>query len=117
MLKGIAAALVLIEVSDEAIEAGRPFTDKSTGMVKPAVAKQKCYLHSGNRYPVGFKQRVDDASGPHRPGFYLLAGDVFKPGEYDGLKFNDRQLQLVPLAQDVLVQLGELIKPPVSKVA
>lgn len=92
------AAALYVEISDEPIIAGRPFTDKQTGMTRPAISKQAAYLHTGARYPVPFKIIVPDA-GPYRPGAYLLAGEVFKPGEYDGLKFFDRALQLVPVAE------------------
>ncbi len=95
-----AAALIVVEITDEPVVAGRPYADKTTGQLKPAISKQNAYLHSGARYPVPFKIIVPEA-GPYRPGSYLLSGDVFKPGEYDGLKFFDRALQLVPVADAV----------------
>ena len=63
-----------------------------------------------------FKIIVPDA-GPYRPGAYLLAGESFKPGDWDGLKFSDRNLQLVPVA-DALGELGKLTgKPALSAAA
>lgn len=98
--KNGAAALLYVEITDEAIVSGRPYTDKTTGVTRPAIAKQNAYLHTGARYPIPFKTIVPD-SGPYRPGMYLLGGDVFKPGEYDGLKFYDRALELVSVADAV----------------
>ena len=95
-----AAALLYVEITDEALIPGRPYTDKATGVTRPAIAKQNAYLHTEARYPVPFKAIVPEA-GPYRPGLYLLGGDVFKPGEYDGLKFFDRALQLVPVADAI----------------
>lgn len=93
-----AAALIYVEVADEPVITGRPYQDKSTGVTKPAISKQHAYLHLGARYPVPFKTIVPE-SGPYRPGFYLLGGPVFKPGDYDGLAFFDRALELVPIAE------------------
>lgn len=118
MAKGsaAAAAVIYVEVSDEPIVAGRPFTDKQTGMTRPPISKQNAYLHAGMRYPVPFKVIVPE-SGPYRPGCYLLAGETFKPGEWDGLKFSDRNLELVPIA-DALAELGRVGgKPPLSAAA
>lgn len=93
-----AAALLYVEITDEALIPGRPYTDKATGVTRPAIAKQNAYLHTGARYPVPFKTIVPE-TGPYRPGLYLMGGDVFKPGEYDGLKFFDRALELVPVQE------------------
>jgi hypothetical protein len=101
-----AAALIYVEISDEPIVVGRPYADKTTGQLKPAISKQNAYLHSGARYPIPFKCIVPDV-GPYRPGMYLVAGDVFKPGDFDGLKFFDRNLSLVAFA-DALKALGTL---------
>jgi len=111
-----AEALILVEITDEPIISGRPFTDKSTGMTRPPFAKQAAYLHSGARYPIPFKIMVPEA-GPYRPGMYLLGGETFKPGEWDGLKFSDRNLQLVAAADAVaeLTKLGG--KAPLSAAA
>jgi hypothetical protein len=117
MAKGNGAeALIMVEITDEPIIPGRPFTDKSTGMTRPPIAKQAAYLHSGARYPTPFKIIVPE-TGPYRPGMYLLAGDAFKAGEWDGLKFSDRNLQLVAAA-DVVAELQKLGgKAPLSAAA
>lgn len=114
MVDGSGGSVINVEITDEPVSVGRPYQDKSTGMMRPAISKQNAYLHSGKSYPVPFKVIVPD-SGPYRPGRYLLAGDVFKPGEYDGLKFFDRTLQLIPLE----VALRSLVSsvPPGPKLA
>jgi hypothetical protein len=100
---------MFIEVADEPLVLGRPFQDKITGMTKPAINKQKAYLHSGvGRYPVPFQIRLSAEMGPYQPGFYLFGGDIFKPGEYDGLKFFDRDLQLVRLV-DAMQGFSDLL--------
>ncbi|MDE8651889.1 single-stranded DNA-binding protein [Novosphingobium album (ex Liu et al. 2023)] len=100
-----------VEITAEPIEPGRTFTDKQTGMVRPAQPKQKAYLWSGGSYPIPFTVNVP-ASGPYRPGRYLMAGDVFKPGQY-GLEFRAIKLELVALDEGVK-QAGE--KPKVAAV-
>jgi hypothetical protein len=92
-----AAALIVVEVSDEPIITSKPYTDPKTGMVKPPSSKQMCYVHFGARYPVAFKMKVPD-EGPRRPGMYMLGGRLFKPSQYDGLDFTgDRELDLIPV--------------------
>ncbi len=100
MSKMESAAALYVEITDEPVIAGRAYPDKQTGMMKPGISKQSAYLHTGARYPIPFKIMVPDA-GPYRPGHYLLAGDVFKPGDFDGLKFFDRGLALVSLADAI----------------
>lgn len=108
-------SVVTVEISDEPIDPGKPFTDKQTGNVRPAVGRQKAYLHSGNAYPLPFQIRVDDVSGPLRPGHYCLGGgDAFKIGQY-GPELVASKLKLVPL-EDAMSQLGKL-KPAALKVA
>lgn len=112
-----AAAAIYVEVSNEPLIQGKPYTDKNTGMTRPAISKQNCYLHTGARYPVPFKLAVQPETGPLRPGFYLIGGtEAFKPGEYDGLKFWDRGVLLVPVA-DALAALRSLSSAPGEKAA
>lgn len=113
-----AAALIMIEVSDEPIAVGKPFTDPKTGMVKPAVSRQIAYVHFGARYPVTFKLKVPE-EGPRRPGMYLMGGRLFKTSQYDGLDFSDRELVLVPVsaAIDALKQLGGSTGPKLAATA
>lgn len=84
------------------------WNDKKSGELK-SVTKQKAYLHGGGAYPVPFKVTVDDKKGPHRPGFYLLAGDAFKLGDFDRLEFLDRSVAFLPLAE-AITALGEIAK-------
>lgn len=96
-----AAALVVVEVSDEPVITGRPYTDPKTGMSKPVVDKQVAYVHFGARYPVSFKVKVDKEKGPLRPGFYMMAGRLFKTSQFDGLDFSDRELTLIPVSEAI----------------
>lgn len=99
--------VVTVEISNEPIDPGKPFTDRQTGNVRPAVGRQKAYLHSGNAYPLPFQIRVDDASGPIRPGFYCVGGgDAFKIGQY-GPELVSSKMKLVPVG-DAIEQLKKL---------
>lgn len=96
-----APSVLVVEVTDEALDEIKPYTDKTTGMTRPGKTKQRCYLHTGARHPVPFKVSVPEA-GPYRPGMYVLAGvDIFKPGDFDGLKFSDRTLELVSVTDAI----------------
>lgn len=100
---------IFVEITDEPIEAARPFVDRN-GAAKTIPAKQNAYIHSGGRYPVKIVLAVDDAIGPLRPGRYLLGGEPFSVGEYDRAKFNDRKMQFIPMddAIKALQGLGKL---------
>lgn len=105
-----------VEVLDEAIEPGRNYTDKSNGMQKLLPGKQKAYLWNGiSAYPIPFKMDVDPVGGPFRPGFYLIAGECFSPGEYDRLKFDSRKFQLIPM--DIAIGALSGAKPKVAAVS
>lgn len=96
-----------IEITDEPIEPGRPYTDKQTGMQKMIPGKQKAYLHGSDRYPIPFKIEVQDTTGPLRPGKYLMGGGAFAAGEYDRLKFDARRLHLIPLEEGLAALTGK----------
>lgn len=96
------AGPVMVEVGDEPLETIQPKAD-AKGFARPAFSKQMIYVHMGQRYPLATKLRCPDA-GPYRPGFYLLAGPIFKTvGDYGNLALDDRQLQLVPIADALKV--------------
>lgn len=101
--------LLLVEIANEPITPSKPFTEKGTGLQKLIPAKQAAYVHQGDRYPLKTELSVDEVHGPHKPGMYLLAGEVFASGEYGRLKFSDRKLQLVSLAE-ALPALTALLK-------
>jgi len=103
-------SFIKVEITAEPIEQGRSYQDKQTGFTKQTAAKQKAYLHAGLAYPTPFSVAVPEA-GPYRPGFYLLAGDCFKPGQF-GLDFRMNKLELVSI-DDALASA----KPPVVKAA
>lgn len=83
-----------VEISAEPIVQGGPIQDKATGMLKPGIARQNAYMHQGLAYPLPFKVKVPE-SGPYRPGRYLIAGEVFKTGQY-GLDYRGADVALVP---------------------
>ena len=101
--------LVIIEITDDPVSPGRPYTDKA-GLAKTIPAKQNAYLHFGERYPLKFELPVDDVAGPHRPGRYLLAGACFElkgnTAGYVRVSFNDRGLRLVPAEEAANYLLG-----------
>lgn len=101
----VALGLVVVEISDEPVEPGRTFTDKTTGMQKPLPARQTGWLWSGKRHPIEVKLDVDDKAGPYRPGIYLLGGDIFNAAKFGRVEFNDRRLRLVRCS-DAIVALG-----------
>lgn len=86
------------------------WNDKKTGERKFRT-RQKAYIHGGGAYPVPFKVDVDQLAGPYRPGFYLLAGDAFKLGDYEALELSDRTYKLMPI-EDAVTALTALIKTP-----
>ena len=100
-----AKSLIRVEITDEPLATfpARPKKDGS-GMTAPR-SKQKAYLHQGNAYPTPFEISVAGEASPYKPGMYLLGGQVFSPGEWNSLKFNDRELDLVPVS-DALAELG-----------
>jgi hypothetical protein len=110
--------LVVIEVSDEPVIAGRPYTDAKTGAARTIPAKQKCYLHQGERYPLAFELPVDDVAGPRRPGRYLLGGACFElkgnTAGYVRMSFSDRGLRLIAVEEAVAYLSG---KPAVRAAA
>jgi hypothetical protein len=103
--------LVVIEISDEPVIAGRPYTDKTSGAARSIPAKQKCYLHQGERYPLAFELPVDDVAGPRKPGRYLLGGSCFElkgnQAGYVRMNFNDRGLRLIAVEDAVAYLTGQ----------
>lgn len=95
----------IIEITPEPIEPGATYE----GRTSPS--KQHAYLHQDQHYPMPFKLNVDDNAGPHKPGFYMLAGKCFQPGQY-GLDFRGKQIRLIPMA-DAVAALGK--HPAVTK--
>lgn len=94
-----------VEIVNEPVIQGKPYQDKSTGMLKPAQVKQNAYLHCGRAFPLPFTVKVPDA-GPYRPGKYLMTGDVFKTGEW-GLDYRGMDLVLVPFDDAVKFMTGK----------
>jgi hypothetical protein len=106
-------ALIRIEITDEPLQTYAAKADPQTGMLRPARSRQKAYVHQGAAYPLPFMIDVQAETGPYRPGFYLIGGDIFKAGEYDGLKFWGRSMRLVPV-EDVISALGAGAKPKIA---
>lgn len=102
---------VHVEIADEPLEKIE-WTDKKTGE-KRHKSKQRAYMHGAGLYPVPFKIELDDTSGPFRPGLYLIAGEAFSPGDFDGLKFQDRRMKLMPLEEALAGFTGK----PAAKIA
>jgi hypothetical protein len=84
---------VFVEITSEPVVQGNPIQDKTTGYMKPGIARQNAYLHQGLAYPLPFKVKVPE-SGPYKPGRYLMSGEVFKTGQY-GLDYRGADLALV----------------------
>lgn len=109
------SSVAVIEIANEPMIEGRPFTDKATGNTRPAINRQNAYLHSGNAYPIPFKIKVEDRDGPRRPGFYLLGGgEAFRIGQY-GVDMVSSKLELVPL--DAALEQLTKMKPQAVKAA
>lgn len=106
--------LIRIEVTDEPLTTYAAKADPKTGMMRPPRSKQPAYVHQGAAYPVRFLLNVDNEVGPLRPGMYLMAGGVFSPGEWDSLKFRDRELTLIPVADAVKLLAEDVSKPKLA---
>lgn len=92
--------MFIVEIQPNDYTAAKTFTDRSTGLSRLGNAQQKAYLHHGAGYPLPFKIRLPHDQAPPQPGFYSLGGDAFKIGQY-GLDFDDRNIELVPIADAV----------------
>lgn len=100
-----------VEIANEPVIEGKPFQDKATGMMKPGTAKQNAYLHDGKRYPTPFQIKVPE-KGPYRPGYYLMTGEVFKPGQY-GLDYRGADLTLTAF-EEAAKFIASAAKQPVT---
>lgn len=100
---------IVVEISAEPVIAGRSGTNDRGAFTIPA--KQNAYLHMGAVYPTKTEVIVPD-TGPYRPGMYLLAGPMFKVGDYGRLSVDDRAIQLVAV-DDAIAAL----KLPLGKAA
>jgi len=89
-------SVAVIEVADEPIIPGGVYD----GEQRPS--KQQGYLHQQMKYPTPFRFNVPE-EGPVQPGWYMIAGNAFQPGQY-GLDFRGKELRFLPLA-DGLAQL------------
>lgn len=98
---------VVVEIAREPVE-NINWTDKKTGAAKH-VGKQRAYMHGAGTYPTPFKLSLQDGESPFQPGFYMLAGECFAAGDFDSLKFRDRNFKLIPL-EDALSVLTGLVK-------
>lgn len=112
--------IVHVEITDEPIENARSYVkDGKSGLIP---AKQKAYIHQGTRYPLEIEIALENNAAPHRPGFYLLAGECFqKAGTQRGYvvtSFNERNLRLVPV-EEALAHFngGEIVPLKSSKAA
>lgn len=85
---------IVIEIGTEPVKPGRSGQTK-TGQPYTIPDKQDAFAHVGKTYPVPFEVPV--VVSPYRPGFYLLAGDCLKVGQY-GAELDDRAIVLVPVA-------------------
>jgi hypothetical protein len=94
---------IYVEITDEPVTPGGVYTAEGISKIRPA--RQNAYLHQGAAYPVPFNVAVDDATGPLRPGRYLLSGAPFVPGQY-GLDWRSTRLKLVPLEEAVAQLTG-----------
>lgn len=61
-------------------------------------ARQHCWLHQDEPYPIKFRLAVDEAKGPLKPGPYLLWGAPFTASEY-GFNFRNNEIVLLPLQE------------------
>jgi hypothetical protein len=91
--------ILMVEVGDEPIVPAASYRqdDGTTRVSKP---KQKCYLHTGAKYPAAFQLTIQDGTSPFRPGFYFISGDCFKNGQY-GPEIIWSRVNLVPLDEAV----------------
>lgn len=94
--------LVYIEIADEPIIPGSVYDGKA----RPS--RQNAYAHTGKRHPLPFTVKVPD-NGPYRPGRYLIAGDVFKTGQF-GLEFRTGNMELVEIGEALKALNGPALK-------
>lgn len=94
------AKVIFVEITPEPLIPGRTGTAQKTGQPYVIPPKQKAYFHNASHYPIGGEVAVQDALGPYRPGFYLIAGPCLKAGQY-GVDFLDREVILVPIADAI----------------
>lgn len=104
---------VFVQITDASVETGQSGVNKA-GKAYTIPDKQKAWLHQGEDFPTGFKVPVPEGKSPYKPGFYVLKGMCFEPGEY-GLRFQDRGIELQPLEEGIAELSGVKAPPPADK--
>jgi len=61
------------------------------------IREQIAYLNTGKRYPLEFKLIIDKDASPYPIGTYLLSSSSFGAGDFSSLRFDSRNLVLIPL--------------------
>ncbi|WP_392564095.1 single-stranded DNA-binding protein (plasmid) [Orbus wheelerorum] len=61
------------------------------------IREQIAYLNTGKRYPLEFKVIIDKDNSPYPAGNYLLSSCSFGSGDFNSLRFDTRNLVLIPL--------------------